>query len=420
MTRRFESIFDPLHKLQEGIKPNYGLDTFRIFANKNLQVCQAMDPSQFQYTLSSDGSNNGPNWPTEPYNYYLNFTHPDLTGCDCSAPQFPDTYCASSQLLSLGMELNPNRTIFQETMDIGYAFLVGWMSPEGWPNSSALAHSPRQCPNMTMIYGDWDPRSNSSLSLGGVACYYNMEQAQLNISYALPQQSVTEISSVEPSSLVQTDPSCWPFSLYSINDYLANNASGSYDSLFMAASNRSDEQTFSAPSNADALASRIGQIYNTFLAQYFSLNLRNTNFTAGVPRVPVTLVDNHHQRLFQSRLSTSILEGLLGIIWICTVVALVLFDSKELLPKDPCSIAAQASLFADSEFIDLIPPGAECLSDKELAETTPFKDHLFSMGWWEKEGEEKRTFGIDVGQAVSMGQGDTPWTRIKRSLGVSQ
>lgn len=182
--------------------------------------------------------------------------------------------------------------------------------------------------------------------------------------------------------------------------------------------NGSDAQTLFLPSNADAFASRISQIYNTFLAQYFSLNLRNTNFTAGVPQVPVTLVDDSRQRLFQSRLSTSILEGLLGIIWVCTVIALVLFDSKELLPKDPCSIAAQASLSADSDFIDLIPPGAECLSDKEPTETTPFKDHLFSMGWWEKEGGEKRTFGIGVGQAVSAGQGDTRWTRLKRSLDV--
>ncbi|CAD0085539.1 unnamed protein product [Aureobasidium mustum] len=381
-------------------------------------VCQAMDPSQFQYTLSSDGSNNGPNWPTKPYNYYLNFTHPDLTGCDCSAPQFPDTYCAASELLSLGMELSPNNTIFQETMDIGYAFPVGWMSPEGWPNSSALVHSHRQCPNMTMIYGDWDSRSNSSLDLRGVACYYNMEQAQLNTSYAFPQQSVTGVYPVEPSSLVQADPSCWPFSLYSINDYLANNASASYDSLFMAASNGSDEQTLFTPYNADAFASRIGQIYNTFLAQYFSLNLRNTNFTAGVPQVPMTLVDNHRQRLFPKpafyKYSRRAAWHHLGMHSDCACP----FDSKELLPKDPCSIAAQASLFADSEFIDLIPPGAESLSDEKLAETTPFKDHLFSLGWWEKEGGEKRTFGVDVGQAVSMGQGDTRWTRIKRLLGV--
>ncbi|KAG9692561.1 hypothetical protein KCU95_g7404, partial [Aureobasidium melanogenum] len=381
-------------------------------------VCEALDPSEFQYTLRNDGSNDGTYLPNgEPYYYFLNFTHPAFTGCDCSSPQYTSTYCTTSDLLSLGVKLDPNTTVFQETMDVAYAIPLGWMKSKGWPNSSALAHSNRQCPNITMIYGDWDPHSNTSVNLGGVACYYSMEEAQLNISYALPQQTVTAISSIN-SSLVQADPNCWPFSLYSINDYLANNGTLSYDGLFMTASNGSKEQTLFTPGNADALAGRVSKIFDTFLAQYFSLNLRNTNFTTGSSRVPLTLVDSSRQRLFQSRVSTSILEGLLGIIWVCTVIALVLFDSKELLPKDPCSIAAQASLFADSEFIDMIPPGAERLSDKELAETAPFKDHLFSLGWWEKEDEAERTFGIDVGQAVSTGPRDTRWTRIKKSLGV--
>ncbi|KAG9643529.1 hypothetical protein KCV04_g4624, partial [Aureobasidium melanogenum] len=384
-------------------------------------VCEAMDPSAFQYTFRNDGSNDGgDSWRVnEPDLFYLNFTHPDLTGCDCFSPQYHTEYeyCTPS-LLSLGFTINSNNTLFSETLDVGLDLSsVGWTSPQGWPNPSVLALSDRQCPNLTLIYGDWDTQSNSSLNISGVACYYNMEETQLNISYALPQRTVTQITPSK-TSLVHGDPSCWPFMDESINDYLANSASGPYDSLFMAALNGSDPQTFFAPSNAATLASRVSQIYDTFLTQYFSYNLRNANFTTGVPQVLETLVDTSRQRLFQNRTSTSILEGLLGIIWVCTVIALVLFDSKELLPKDPCSIAAQASLFADSEFIDLIPPGAECLSDKELAETTPFKDHLFSLGWWEKEGEAEKTFGIDVGQAISVGQDDMRWTRIKRFFGL--
>ncbi|KAH0014302.1 hypothetical protein KCU78_g8740, partial [Aureobasidium melanogenum] len=384
-------------------------------------VCEAMDPSAFQYTFRNDGSNDGgDSWRVnEPDLFYLNFTHPDLTGCDCFSPQYHTEYeyCTPS-LLSLGFTINSNNTLFSETLDVGLDLSsVGWTSPQGWPNPSVLALSDRQCPNLTLIYGDWDTQSNSSLNISGVACYYNMEETQLNISYALPQRTVTQITPSK-TSLVHGDPSCWPFMDESINDYLANSASGPYDSLFMAALNGSDPQTFFAPSNAATLASRVSQIYDTFLTQYFSYNLRNANFTTGVPQVLETLVDTSRQRLFQNRTSTSILEGLLGIIWVCTVIALVLFDSKELLPKDPCSIAAQASLFADSEFIDLIPPGAECLSDKELAETTPFKDHLFSLGWWEKEGEAEKTFGIDVGQAISVGQDDMRWSRIKRFFGL--
>lgn len=46
----------------------------------------------------------------------------------------------------------------------------------------------------------------------------------------------------------------------------------------------------------------------------------------------------------------------------------------------PTSIAAQADLLADSEFLALIPPSAEHATAKELIEMTPFKDHLFSIG----------------------------------------
>jgi len=64
----------------------------------------------------------------------------------------------------------------------------------------------------------------------------------------------------------------------------------------------------------------------------------------------------------------------------------------------PTSIAAQASLLADSEFLALIPPGAEHATAKEVMEMTPFKDHLFSMGWRTNEDGTKR-YGIDVGDA---------------------
>lgn len=64
----------------------------------------------------------------------------------------------------------------------------------------------------------------------------------------------------------------------------------------------------------------------------------------------------------------------------------------------PTSIAAQADLLADSEFLALILPGAEHATTKELMEMTPFKDHLFSMGWRTNEDGTKR-YGIDVGEA---------------------
>jgi hypothetical protein len=84
--------------------------------------------------------------------------------------------------------------------------------------------------------------------------------------------------------------------------------------------------------------------------------------------------------------------------WLCACIIYYLFDTKTLLPKNPCSIAAQASLLADSKFLDMIPEEAANATLDELMQITPFKDHLFSMGWYD-DGNGGRRFGIDVGMA---------------------
>jgi len=74
-------------------------------------------------------------------------------------------------------------------------------------------------------------------------------------------------------------------------------------------------------------------------------------------------------------------------------------NSKHVLPKNPCSIAAVASLLAGSEILELIPLGSEWCDDKELRRRGVFDGYLFSMGWWSKPGTSKRRFGIDIGKA---------------------
>lgn len=126
--------------------------------------------------------------------------------------------------------------------------------------------------------------------------------------------------------------------------------------------------------------------------------MRDQNFTADTTNATATLIDDNFQRVFQSSISTRILEALLLAMWLCACIVYYLFDTKTLLPKNPCSIAAQASLLADSKFLDMVPEGAENATLEELMQMTPFKDHLFSMGWWD-DGAGGRRFGIDVGMA---------------------
>jgi hypothetical protein len=80
-------------------------------------------------------------------------------------------------------------------------------------------------------------------------------------------------------------------------------------------------------------------------------------------------------------------------------VTILLSRTKNLLPGNPCSIAAQARLSAESQLLSLMPGAIGHLTNKQLATETLFVDHMFSLGWWGVDDREIRRFGFDVGQS---------------------
>ncbi|KAF9633215.1 hypothetical protein BFW01_g4109 [Lasiodiplodia theobromae] len=123
-----------------------------------------------------------------------------------------------------------------------------------------------------------------------------------------------------------------------------------------------------------------------------------------------TILYTARTRLKQSPISTRILEALLAIMFICAALSAALLDTNRVLPKNPCSIAAVATLLAGSELLASIPRGAEWMSDKQLKESGVFEGKVYSMGWWggsvgDSDGSISssggRRFGIDIGTAVS-------------------
>ncbi|EON69758.1 hypothetical protein W97_09021 [Coniosporium apollinis CBS 100218] len=115
-----------------------------------------------------------------------------------------------------------------------------------------------------------------------------------------------------------------------------------------------------------------------------------------------TVVNLDRLRLQQSEISTRILQALLATMALCAAITFFLMDTRRVLPKNPCSIAAVASLLAGSEMLgkDVIPEGSEWCSERELRDKV-FAGWVFSIGWWDKEkdGREGRRFGIDVARA---------------------
>ncbi|KAJ5176875.1 uncharacterized protein N7482_002752 [Penicillium canariense] len=113
-----------------------------------------------------------------------------------------------------------------------------------------------------------------------------------------------------------------------------------------------------------------------------------SNYTRGTANdsIPHALLlgnvtNSSRLRLIQDPTSTRILEALLGAMLILGIISSVLLDTDHVLPKNPCSIAAVASLLADSDLLDQFVQGAWDPNHKSLDQTFAYR--RFYLGWWE-------------------------------------
>jgi hypothetical protein len=120
---------------------------------------------------------------------------------------------------------------------------------------------------------------------------------------------------------------------------------------------------------------------------------RFTNLTTTNATLPATATSYSTYRLRQDLVSTRILQGLLAAMILCALIALLTINLRNVLPKNPCSIAAQVSLVAGSQMMVELPTEAQWMDDKDFERL--FEGRKYSMGWTGGiEGE--RRFGIDV------------------------
>jgi len=390
-------------------------------------TCQVMDPTGFRYTLELESKNTSEVWNGDrPHGgnrslTYMNLTHVDLASWQCNDSWFMcgqyacpgnSTGCGS-KIPSRGIEFDAKTST--PFVDILYASdmesaPLEWTDPSSWPNSSALIqavaarddnHSLR-APDLFAIYGFWSP---GQMNLFGVKCYFDIRSGRANVTYQLDTKQVLDLhTNVTTFSSSLDTQNCNPWNGpkgMQLESFLPKNGS-----LWSTALDGQDVVTFYSLDGAAAIAERISKIYNTYYTQYYNVALREQVTIGDANQTVGVMWDNDWQRLVQSKLSTCILQTLLAVMWLCTTIALILFDTKNLIPRNSCSIAAQASLLAGSKFLDLIPAGAENATAEELMQMTPFVDHEFSMGWWD-DGNGGRRFGIDIGRADFDRDGDT-------------
>ncbi|KAF4535915.1 uncharacterized protein LTHEOB_12441 [Lasiodiplodia theobromae] len=196
---------------------------------------------------------------------------------------------------------------------------------------------------------------------------------------------------------------------------------GQFLSLLVNGTGGMPLREFVGRENVDGFRGRLEELYGIYIAQVLHTYYRRSTLdgdggddrddgaAARFAAEPIngTVVDGARMRLVQNTVSTRILEGLLAAMLVCGAVACVLEGKTRILPKDPGSIAAKMSLFADGEvWRDRVV--VEELREEERGgrrREELFKGWVFRMGWW-GEGEEgagggdgetgKRRFGVDA------------------------
>lgn len=162
-----------------------------------------------------------------------------------------------------------------------------------------------------------------------------------------------------------------------------------------------DPSTLLGEANEDKLNTVISKVYGLVSASYLNTQRISQNTTSDSDQTLYngTVINATRSRLFQDSISTYVLEALLALMMICGIITFVAMDTRHILPVNPNSIGAVASLLAGSDMLETIPKGSEWCSDAQLKDRDVFQGYCFSLGWWKGTEGEKGRFGIDIGQA---------------------
>ncbi|KAF2652994.1 hypothetical protein K491DRAFT_718462 [Lophiostoma macrostomum CBS 122681] len=265
---------------------------------------------------------------------------------------------------------------------------------QNYPQASAEAGN---CPASWGYFGNWTGRRATEFNVFN--CWSSIRETQANLSFAVPawklqSMDVDEHNTKNVSTSVDTalDLHSWVF-----NGTLAQ---GQVDNVFAAVmrdqTTDSVDTSFLSRQNWDKLQARIQGAYGLAFAQILNVQGRNTSLSAQ-STIPGTATSFSTHRLVQDVASTRVLQGLLLGMMLCAIVCLFTVRLHDVVPKNPCSIAAQVSLVAGSSMMAKLPPGAQWMGDKEF--DALFDGELYSMGWRSGENGDRK-FVIDVADGI--------------------
>lgn len=263
--------------------------------------------------------------------------------------------------------------------------------------------TPNLCSNITYVWGHVGATDVDQLAL--LACNETTETVNASVHLQLPDLTidthkppVTDESTARRLDIYQPSPLYHTLSLPTIP------TSESFDNFFQALAYgkyATPIDTLGIAADNEKVADTVKFIHKVIMTQFYSNFTRvvDKNVTATLPPLVGNTTDASHWRLFQDAHSTRILEGLLGAILVLGILATTLMNTDGVLPKNPCSIAAVASLFADSNVLERYVSG----SGKEYLQRT-FANSRFFLGWVDDDDDDDK--GNASSSEVTLVNGD--------------
>ncbi|CAI7649494.1 unnamed protein product [Penicillium viridicatum] len=264
------------------------------------------------------------------------------------------------------------------------------------------------CPVYLMYVGSLH-RNGPDDTLSIAYCYPYLEQLELSVTFTDSNFTVDTSRPPRPvpgtSKVLARNQSIPTNSFYSLLDSGLSNPSSDHknhgykdnmDYFFNALIGSgmvSSGSELIGPGNADRLLNKAARLYGITAAQVLNAQVNTDMWAPTQDQQRNGTVLREKIRLVQSPIATHILAGLLGFMLVCAVAAYATLRTRGILPNDPCSIAARASLLAGSKIIsdDVIPPGSEWLSDDQLRVNGTFAEDRFRLKLWDGQ-----RYGLDI------------------------
>ncbi|KAJ6102274.1 hypothetical protein N7486_004701 [Penicillium sp. IBT 16267x] len=227
-----------------------------------------------------------------------------------------------------------------------FGFSVANVCMDGPANNTAL----QTFSTLSYIWGKL--QNDSFQHIAALTCQESAEMVDTQTRFILPDFDISETDPPVPDeSTARTAKH------YTISDDWAESDSDSgavFDPFFQAVTFGKyaiPEEWIGNKADNEKVIDAIKVQNKIVRAQTFNTFNRETANGSGDSPLVGNITTPGQRRLFQDVVSTRVLEILLGLLLLLGILGSVLMNTDHVLPKNPCSIAAVASLLADSNFL---------------------------------------------------------------------